>query len=282
MALFVAHLPPGTGPLAQPSPERRLARFLAAARTAWPALPLDVSVFVQHVAERSIEGRLPPVIHAPDLYLACACAHGVDGAHDAFELRYSEVIARAVSRKSTSAAFVDEATQRLRERLFVSSRGLPKIAEYRGRTPLRAWLTLAASREALMLLRGEARRRETTGGGDALAVEGSQELALLKRRYAPDFAAALEDAFARLSNKERTILELHIVGRVSIDELSELYKVGRSTAARWLASARTTLVDETRRELRRKLGLTDSEYDSLAALIRSQLDVSVVKLLRRA
>jgi RNA polymerase sigma-70 factor, ECF subfamily len=289
LSLFIAHLPGAPAPLAQNRLETELGRFLTAARTAWPTLPLDLDVFVSHVAERCVERRLPPVIHAGDLYLACACAQGVAGAHEAFEHRYLGEITRAISRTrdisraGPSAAFVDEATQRLREHLFVSPlspQGLPKIAEYRGQAALRAWVTVAASRTALMLLRGEARRRETTGAGDQLPVEGSQELVLLRQRYAPDFAAALADAFARLSDKERMVLELHIVNRLSIDGLGELYKVGRSTAARWLVSARTKLVDETRRQLQRKLGLSDSEYDSLAAMIRSQLEVSVVRLLR--
>jgi RNA polymerase sigma-70 factor (ECF subfamily) len=291
MALLIAHLPGAPDSLPQNRLEAELRRFLTTARTSWPTLSLDPNIFVPHVAERCVEGHLPPVIHAGDLYLACACAHGVAGAHEAFEHRYLGEITRAISRtralsrEGPSAAFVDEATQRLREHLFVSPlspQGLPKIAEYRGQAALRAWVTVAASRAALMLLRGEARRRETTGAGDQLPVEGSQELVLLRHRYADDFTAALADAFARLSDKERMILELHIVNRLSIDGLGELYKVGRSTAARWIVSARTKLVDETRRELRRKLGLSDSEYDSLAAMIRSQLDVSVVGLLRRA
>jgi RNA polymerase sigma-70 factor (ECF subfamily) len=280
-ALYFLHVQTGADPCeARDGFEEELACFLAAACDPWPALPLDASIFVPHVAGRSIEGRLPPATHAADLYLACACAHGIAGALDAFEERYASAITRAVSRKNGSPSFVDEARQRLRERLFVSSRGLPKIAQYRGRTALAAWVTLAASREALMLLRGETRRRETTGGGDAIALEGSPELALLKRRYVPHFAAAVQNAFAKLSDRERTLLELHIVGGVGIDRLGELYKVGRSTAARWLAAARETLVDQTRRELKHTLRLSDSEYGSLAELVRSQLDISVVKLLR--
>jgi RNA polymerase sigma-70 factor (ECF subfamily) len=113
-------------------------------------------------------------------------------------------------------------------------------------------------------------------------VSESPELAVLKRRYARDFATALEHAFARLSDRERALLQLHLVDRLSIDSLGELYKVGRSTAARWLSSARRTLAEETRLELRRKLRLTQSEYESLAVVVRSLVDVSVVKLLKRA
>jgi RNA polymerase sigma-70 factor (ECF subfamily) len=257
-----------------------LERFLAAGKAAWPGLPLDDERFVRHVAERETAEGAPLLDHAGDMYLACACAYGVAGAHAAFEQRYGAVIRRAAARKNSGDAFVEEAAQRLREQLFVAAEGLPKIAQYRGRSPLQAWLTLAASRAALMLLRGDARRREATGGGgEALAGAGDQELAFLKQRYAPAFSSALAEAFTQLSNTERTLLELHIVGRASIDELGALYKVGRSTAARWIAAARDKLVEGTRSELRRRLGLSDSEYESLAGLVRSQLDVSVVRLL---
>src|SRR5947207_3096635 len=60
-----------------------------AGRLAWPALALDATVAAQHVA-RHAEGAEPlPIEHAGDLYLACACAHGVAGAAQAFEKRYA-------------------------------------------------------------------------------------------------------------------------------------------------------------------------------------------------
>jgi RNA polymerase sigma-70 factor (ECF subfamily) len=242
-------------------------------------LALDVNVFVRHVAERSSEGRLPLVGYAADLYIACACAHNVAGALKAFDGAYSDAITRAVSRKNPSPDFVAEATQRLRERLFVASNGLPRIAEYSGRAALRTWLTIAASHTALMLLRSDTRWRRAADLGDAPAVNNSPELTLLKRQYARDFAAAVAYAFTQLSEKERTILQLNVVERHSIDALGKLYKVGRATAARWLASARATLVDETRQRLRRVLGLTDSECESLGPIVCSQLDVSISKLL---
>jgi RNA polymerase sigma-70 factor (ECF subfamily) len=280
--LFVAHLRVGSEARAPDDAlESELAGFLVAARSPWPALLLDAQVFLRHVAERSPDGSLPPPAHAADLYLACACAHSVPGAHKEFLAHHGEAIARVVSRTNASPSFVDEAKQRLLQHLFVSPRGAPpKIADYGGRAALRTWLTIAASRSALMLVRSNARRRETEGPSDVPALDASPELAHLKRRYAADFSAALATAFARLSDKERTLLQLHIVDRAGIDALGELYKVGRSTAARWLASARATLVEETRRELQRKLGLSRSDYESLAVLVRSQLDVSVVKLLQ--
>jgi RNA polymerase sigma-70 factor (ECF subfamily) len=280
-SIFVEHLPEGVAPQEREALDEELGRFVAAARIAWPGLALDARTFVQHLAERSTDGRCPAVAYAGDAYLACACAHRIEGALAAFEEGYSQVIARAIARKDPSPSFVDEVQQKLRERLFVAAHGLPKIAEYGGRAALRTWLIIAASRAALMVIRGSARRRESPEIGPEIADAREPELVLLKRRYAGDFAAALAQAFTKLSDKERTLLELHLVDGLSIDKLGEVYKVGRSTAARWLASARHTLVEGTRTSLRAKLGLSESEYGSLATLVRSQLDVSVLTLLRR-
>ncbi|AGP40143.1 hypothetical protein [Sorangium cellulosum] len=67
---------------------------------------------------------------------------------------------------------------------------------------------------------------------------------------------------------------------LSIDVLGAHYQVGRATAARWLAGAREALRELTRAELVAKLGLTESQYASLARLIQGRLDVSVASLLR--
>jgi len=108
----------------------------------------------------------------------------------------------------------------------------------------------------------------------------AEELLVLKRRHAADFASALARGFDRLSEKERTILRLYIVERMTFAALGDLYKIGQSTAARWVAAARNALIHATRRELRTALHLTDSDSDRLVALVRSQVDASVRTLLR--
>jgi len=49
------------------------------------------------------------------------------------------------------------------------------------------------------------------------------------------------------------------------------------TAARWLATGRETLIGRVRAEIRNHLKLSESEYDSIVALVRSELDVTVGK-----
>jgi RNA polymerase sigma-70 factor (ECF subfamily) len=51
--------------------------------------------------------------------------------------------------------------------------------------------------------------------------------------------------------------------------------VNRSTVVRWLADVREALFKETRRLLRERLRLNDSEFESLMGLVRSDLDLSI-------
>ena len=72
-------------------------------------------------------------------------------------------------------------------------------------------------------------------------------------------------------------MRLHVGERMSIDQLGTLYKVNRATAARWIASARESLVAAAREQIRERLKLRESEYESIVALVRSQLDVSIAR-----
>ena len=258
--------------------ETEFVPFLEAGRRAWPGLPLERELFLGYVAE-----RLPDCssAYAADMYLACACVHGVAGAMEAFERAYADLITRMIERAGVTGAAAEDAAQTVRARLLVADDGPPKIAQYTGHAALQTWLKVVASRTALMAQRTAARKRKQNRTIDDVAGSASPELILLKRRHAADFKTAITRAFERLSDTERTILRLYIVDRVTFDALGAIYKVGHSTAARWVASARNKLAEATRRELRATLRVTDSDYDSLAALVQSQLDISVRKLLQR-
>jgi hypothetical protein len=55
--------------------------------------------------------------------------------------------------------------------------------------------------------------------------------------------------------------------------------VNASTVSRWLGKIRKNLLDRTLVLLCHRLNLTDPEAASIARLVTSQLDVSVVRLL---
>jgi RNA polymerase sigma-70 factor (ECF subfamily) len=254
----------------------------ARCRAAWPQFDLAYDEFERHVALHvGSEGHLAEA-HAEDLYLACACASGNDGALAAFERTFAVDMERAVASIHSSRAFVEETLQVLRERLFVSKNGRPgRIADYAGRASLKTWLIAVTVRSAISLRRrkGEQPHQAFVHGDDRRLVERGPEQEFLLRQYKGAFEDAVRVALTRLPAKQRMLLRLNLVDGMSIDKLGIAYRVGRATAARWLASARRELLEQARAELCTKLGIASAELDSLAADIRSRIDVSVLRLL---
>jgi RNA polymerase sigma-70 factor (ECF subfamily) len=107
------------------------------------------------------------------------------------------------------------------------------------------------------------------------------ELDYLKLRYRGAYEVALQAALEALPDRDALLLKLHYVDGLNIDRIGVLYGVHRSTVARWRTAARRQILASTREHLRRVLSLSDSEFDSLAALVRSQLTVSLRTALSR-
>ena len=260
---------------------------IARAHAAWPAGWVPAAAFVEHLRERLPAERGPtealPALAVEDLYLAFACALGVAPALEAFARTLLAEVDAHVARFDASAAFKDEVRQALAARLLVAAPGeAPAIADYAGRAPLSAWVRIAAIRTALNLRRGKAGAVERAAEREVeeLADAGDVELDVIRRRYRPAFEAAVARALAALPVRDRTILRLRVVESVEVDRIAVMYGVHRTTVTRWLADIRAALSDETRRILTAELGATGAELDSLAGLVRSQLHVSLVRLLR--
>jgi RNA polymerase sigma-70 factor (ECF subfamily) len=258
--------------------ESTLAERVAAGKAAWPTLRLDEVAFVRHLAKHSAEG-LPLATHAGDMWLACACALAVPGAAEAFEKGFRPFIERAVARVDRSE--VDEATQSVLVSLLVAEPGLPRrIGEYAGRAGLKAWVTTIAANATLRLHRrmGDQPHETLSGLAEQVAM-AEPELALARARHAGDLDAALRDAMEGLDGRQRIILRMRHLKGWRLEQLATMYRVSRATAARMVTAAHESLLVETKRLLRERLRLTDSELESLVALLQSQLEVSLVKLL---
>jgi RNA polymerase sigma-70 factor (ECF subfamily) len=266
-----------------------LRAILATATATHGHLGVDDSRFLAHLAHHvpgpphEWEAALARV-HAADLYLAFACADQVPGALAVFENTCSSVIDGALSGQAT-VAFADDAKQLVRERLFVGGDpdepGGPRILSYAGRGPLAAWVAVSAQRTALSLRRKEvsAQARHRAAAAEEFAASVHPELAYLKRTYRAPFVECFEAAFAGLTHRERTLLRLHLVSRLRLDQIAPMFQVNISTVSRWLASARESLLVQTREGLSRRLHISPGEFDSLARLLQSQIDVSLVRLL---
>lgn len=299
--LFVSRIPatdPPTTTEAQAA-EAGLEQVLAAGQAAYPHFAVDEG-FEERFAGQ-VARHMPPApaewagalerLHGPDLYLAFACASQIPGALAAFEASCGSVIDGALRGRATSE-FADDAKQLMREKLFIGDAedeaNEPRILSYAGRGPLAAWVAVSAQRTALSLRRTEASTRArhvaaaqhaTDLGEPDLAGAAHPELAYLKRRYRGAFVEAFEAAFARLTDRERTLLRLHLVSRLRLDQIAPMFRVNTSTVSRWLSAARDSLLAHTREGLSTRLHVSSGEFASMARLLTSQIDVSLARLL---
>jgi RNA polymerase sigma-70 factor (ECF subfamily) len=287
VSLFLEQLALAGAPAPEASPEieRALAEVLSAAREAWPELGPPGDDFVRHLARHVDRGQpLPAALRAlvaPDLYLACACAHGAPAALRAFERRFLQNFTAHVARVSTEPAFVDEVRQIVCEHLLVSAPGArPRIAEYAGRGALLKWVSISAIRIALRLRASQSGDRpEPDDDALELAGPGDPDTEILRRRHGPDFKLALQEALGALSAEQRNLLRLHYVDGLSIDKIGALQGVHRATAARHLAGLRSAVLAGAKRRLAARLALDPQELLHLARLLESQLDLSLSRIL---
>jgi RNA polymerase sigma-70 factor (ECF subfamily) len=258
-----------------------LARLWGEAQAAWPGVKLDADELMRALGAQIAPDEEPLAalakLHAVDLSLACACVRSDTGAIAVFEEQLLGRVPAMISRIERRAPVVDEICQILRTRLLVGDGGgPPKLADYSGRARLSRWLRVAATNEALMLLR---RRREEPRPSrelraKAIASRVDPEGALFRERHREQFQAALDEALATLTPRDRNLLRAYFVDEMTIDQLAARFRVHRSSAARWVQKAQARVLDETRRLVGERLQLSSAEFASLANLVKSQLHLS--------
>ncbi len=156
-----------------------------------------------------------------------------------------------------------------------------KLADYSGRGDLRGWLRVTATRAAVKLSQRTAKRPTVSderlaelpsGGADA-------DLQYLKALYGAAFRDAFREALEGLETRDKNILRQHFLEGMTIDDLGATYKVHRATAARWIQSARESLLRRTREAFSKSAHLRPAECDSVIRLLESRIDVTLQRLL---
>jgi RNA polymerase sigma-70 factor (ECF subfamily) len=263
-----------------------LAERISQAQQTWPKVSVPPERFLSHLATRLPEGwpleRALTELRIPDLYLACACADGDGAALQAFDAAYLPEARRSLARLRTATVPVDDLAQMLREKLFVSPAGAPGIVKYSGRGSLRNWVRVLLTHLLVDLGRERQRRAEApleTSDELDIPVVPDIEVDYLKISYRAEFKAAFAAATRGLSSRQRNLLRQQLLFGVSVEQIATLHSVHRATASRWLAEAREQLYLGTRRELEQRLDLDPSEFESLLRLVRSQIEVSLERLL---
>lgn len=261
--------------------EMILSRHLATAKAAWPNVDLEEEVYLQHLAEKICDRATEPfrktleTIPAEDLYLAAACSHGLESAIESFRQTLMPRLRSSLRKIGLSPTAVEDTEQEVMATLFVTKSGSAHINTYCGRGRLVSWLRTIGTRTA---------RRHTSLGKvqkedeDIERIEGElndPELTLLSKLYGRPALQSLAAALAALDTRQRILLKQYHVDGLTIDQLAAIYKVNRSTTARWVIAARTEVLDATRNHLRGELSLNSTEVDSLIRLVRSQFDISL-------
>jgi RNA polymerase sigma-70 factor (ECF subfamily) len=269
--------------------ERELADALSRAHAAWPALGLTATAFLTALGERFLAPEVTAEAlaryHAGDLFLATACALEVPGAVPHFEAAYASHIATIIGRFQQPTTFRDEVHQLVRHRLFVA-RGArrPGIFEYAAKGELLAFVRVITVRIALDLLRAQQAAGEVQD--DQLeqlpAAEDDPELRYLRLLYRGEFKQAFETAVRALPDRARTLLGYHLVDKLSIDKIAVIYDLHRSTVARQLERAKLDLIATTRAELKQRLQIDTSSFESVVRLIEGSVELSVERILRAA
>lgn len=246
-------------------------QVLARARAAWPKLDVPAARFLERLAKAGA------VTHAEDLYLALGCELGLPAALKAFDEEFLSQVPAFLGRREHA----DEVRQALRVRLLVAQKGeAPLIGTYTGRGALGGFVRIATMRMARDLGRGKRGEAEEKAAGVA-AASPDPELAYLRRRHAADFKLAFERVLASLEDEDRSILALHVLDGLTTDAIGKLYRADGSTIRRRVQRMRKTILDETRKLLAERLGLPARELDSLFDAVRSELDLSLRRHLKR-
>lgn len=268
---------------AGPEVDSELRRLHAEGRAAWPELLVDFAAFGAHLLELrgAGESEAPPAgLRGPDLYLACACALGDPRAVAALHGLLRRDLPRVLASAHRADAFADDLLQELSVELLLPRDGRRAIAGYRGRGSLRSWLRVAATRLAQRLRTAEGPSAsavpEAPAGGPTAR---GADLEYARRRYHRDFESALTVELAALPQRGRSLLRLHYVDGLSLEQLARVYHLSRATVARELAGFRDSLTRSTRERLLSGLRVTPDELDSLARLAASQLHLSIGRLL---
>jgi RNA polymerase sigma-70 factor (ECF subfamily) len=272
---FLAARPATTSP--RQALEAELTTRLQQAQGAWGDLDVPTERAVAWWADRApIDGDLA-ALHTNDLFLASALADGNRAALQLFEKRVMTALDPVLIRLRLQPADLDEVKQRTRDATLVSQANQPAgINGYDGRGPLTGWLRVVATRLALKL-----DRAKTVGVANddaifaAAAAPDDVELQAIKLRHGPTLQASFDQALRALSAREKNLLRQHLVDDLSIDEMVPLYGVHRATVARWIAMAKTHLLELTREALQDRLQIDSRECDSLILALQSQLRVSL-------
>lgn len=267
--------------------EETLGEVLAIVTDRWPTIVLDPAVFLRFLAERiapelgGAEGLFDLCVG--DMYLLAAYERGDPQAVAVIEKNLLTRVEAGLLRLGASRPMIEDIRQILHQRLLSADRKDRGALRYNGKGELVRWLYMAATRTALDMWRKAGRLQPLADASLEQAVLGDDhETAYLKLRYRGEFKEAFQAAFTTLANQDRNVLRYYILDRLNIDQIGTIYRVHRSTVARWISSARQLLLVRTRAAMLQKIKASHATFESVMRLIESELEVSIRRLLQES
>ena len=250
------------------------------------ALVFDEQALINGLARLVAGGTSDPLtdkalgeIHIEDLYLATVCSQGDSHALRRFAGTFGGDLDRAIAKSPALRLSADEFRQLVADRLFVAPSGRPpRISQYLGKGPLKAWLRVMTSRFVIDLSRRQDKSTVPTDGlAEKIGAAQDTELDYFRHAYGSALDTAFAQAVTKLSIRERNLLRQRYLHETPGDTLAKMYGVHRSTIFLWLDNARHALREHLRGLLAQSL--PGDQLDSVVGLLGSQLQLSVRRIL---
>lgn len=243
-------------------------------KQAWAALEVSAEELDTFLASR--EPTEPPP--AADLFLVCACVLGRPGAMAALEKTVFAQIPGWVARIDPSPDFGDDIAQAVREVLLTGDE--PRIGTYAGKGSLEGWVRVTAVRLALKAKARQPQVGSQLASGAAVTADLGVQVA--KAQVREEVEQALESVVASLDTEERAWLKLYYLDGLSLERVANLFGVHTSTISRRIAALEGHLLAALRDRLQHQLRLPRAEVESLIRFVRSQLEVSLGRALKKS
>ncbi|AKU93979.1 putative DNA-binding regulatory protein [Labilithrix luteola] len=279
LASFLTEWPIATRPAFDMGEEGAFRELLRLARAARPELNVDgTGAFAAFLAKK-VSGTLTGAEilaelaqrNVADLFLVFAYDARVPGAEKLVDTVLEPAARRAHASVATGLA-QDELLQELRVHLLAPRPNAPaRILEFNGRSSLARWMTVAASRHALNMVRGRARELPFEEAFFAVQPDlMTPEALLMKATFGGPIRAALKRAMDRLEERERALLWFALVDGTPAEYIGKIYNVHRTTASRWIAAAVDHLRTALEEEIAGDPGIRKSELSSIVRGVLSR------------
>jgi RNA polymerase sigma-70 factor, ECF subfamily len=264
--------------LAGPNAFAEITAVIREAETRYGQLPRDrLATFLLS----RLEGVVDPEPALRKLRIADLCLAFMAGeGHTAATAELEQIIRKhCAGWIRATGSDPNDVMQQALSRLLVPEEGAARrILEYRGMAPLSSFLRIICTRMAISIARKTLQESNLSLSYEVVAPGNDLELDALRARYREPFTVAMREALRALSPRNKTLLKLHFAKGVQVAALATMYNIHRVSMSRWIAEAKEELFTATKEGFKAEVHVTDSEFQSVLRVMRSELDLRLSTL----